>query len=45
MATSVFRDPLSITIYDTEYGDEEEQWVSIGQAQNGQYLMVVHTSE
>ncbi len=25
--------------------DDEERWVSIGQAQNGQYLVVVHTSE
>ena len=45
MATSVFRDLRAITIYDEEHSDDEERWVSIGLAQNGQYLVIVHTNE
>lgn len=44
-ATSVFRDPLALTIYDTEHSDDEERWVTLGRAANGQVLVVVHTSE
>lgn len=45
LATTVFRDPLALTIYDDEHSEPEERWVSIGRAENGQYLVVVHTSE
>ena len=45
LATSVFRDPLAVTIYDTEHSDDEERWVTLGRAQDGQVLVVVHTSE
>ena len=45
LATSVFRDPLARTIYDTEHSDDEERWVTLGRAANGQVLVVVHTSE
>lgn len=44
-ATSVFRDPLAVTIFDEEHSDDEERWVTLGRAQNGQVLVVVHTSE
>lgn len=44
LATSVFRDPLALTIFDDEHSDDEERWVTIGRAQNGQVLVVVHTS-
>ena len=39
LATSVFTDPLALTIFD------EERWVTLGRAQNGQVLVVVRTSE
>ena len=45
LATSVFRDPLAMTIFDEGHSDEEERWVTLGRAQNGQTLVVVHTSQ
>ena len=42
-ATAVFRDPLARTIFDDEHSEDEERWVTLGRAQNGQYLVVVHT--
>lgn len=45
LATSVFRDPLALTIFDDEHSDDEDRWVTLGCALNGQVLVVVHTSE
>lgn len=45
LATTVFRDPLALTIFDEEHSEDEERWVTLGQAENGQLLVVVHTSE
>ena len=45
LATTVFRDPLALTILDDEHSEHEERWVTIGRAESGQYLVVVHTSE
>jgi uncharacterized DUF497 family protein len=42
-ATAVFRDPLARTIFDDEHSEREERWVTLGQTENGQYLVVVHT--
>ena len=42
-ATSIFRDPLALTVYDNEHSEAEERWVTLGQAENGQYLVVIHT--
>ena len=42
LAASVFRDPLALTIFDEEHSNDEERWITLGCAQNGQ---VVHTSE
>lgn len=41
----MFRYPLALTIFDDEHNDDEDQWVTLGRAQNGQVLVVVHTSE
>ena len=43
LATSVFRDPLLLTVYDEDHSDLEERWATIGKAENGQYLVVIHT--
>jgi len=43
LATTVFRDPLALTVYDEAHSESEERWATIGQAQNGQYLVVIHT--
>ena len=42
-ATAVFRDPLTLTTFDDEHSEHEERWVTLGHAQNGPYLVVVHT--
>jgi uncharacterized protein len=43
LASTVLHDPLAITMYDEEHSEFEERWVSIGQAESGQTLVVVHT--
>ncbi|MHB1587441.1 MAG: BrnT family toxin [Acidiferrobacteraceae bacterium] len=45
MAASVFRDPLALAIFDEAHSDDEERWITLGRTQNGQTLVVVHTSE
>ena len=45
LAASVFRDPLALTIFDEDHSDDEERWITLGRAQNGQTLVVVHASE
>lgn len=42
-AMSVLLDPLAMTRFDDGHSDEEERWVSLGRAANGQLLLVVHT--
>ena len=42
-ATTVFRDPLAISIIDHTHDDTEEHWLTLGQADNGHLLVVVHT--
>lgn len=42
-AMTVFRDPLALTIYDIEHSEQEERWVTIGRAENGTTVLVVHT--
>jgi uncharacterized DUF497 family protein len=43
LATSVFRDPLALTVYDDEHSEDEERWATLGVAENGQHLVVIHT--
>jgi uncharacterized DUF497 family protein len=43
IAATVLRDPLSVTVFDTEHSEGEERWITIGRAANGQCLLVVHT--
>ena len=45
IAASVLRDPLALTVYDPEHGGTEERWVSIGRAEDGKLLVLVHTFE
>ena len=42
-ATSVFNDPLSITIPDPDHAGDEERFVIIGQSSQRSLLIVVHT--
>lgn len=43
LAATVFNDPLAASMPDDEHSDHEERWVTIGQAENGWTLVVVHT--
>lgn len=43
LASTIFRDPLMLSIPDEEHRETEERWVTIGQAENGRLLLVVHT--
>ncbi|WP_295407442.1 BrnT family toxin [uncultured Thiocystis sp.] len=43
LASTIFRDPLMLSIPDEEHRETEERWITIGQAENGRLLLVVHT--
>jgi uncharacterized DUF497 family protein len=43
LATTVLRDPLALTIYDLEHSEQEDRWITVGLAESGQILVVVHS--
>jgi uncharacterized DUF497 family protein len=43
LAATVFWDPLALSRYDEDHSETEERWVTLGQAENGSLLVVVHT--
>lgn len=42
-ASTIFLDPLMISIFDTEHSENEDRWVTIGIDKNGILLVLVHT--
>ena len=42
-AKTVFEDPFSITILDTDHSLEEERYIDIGMSVNGRVLIVAYT--
>ena len=43
-ATAVFNDPMALTVFDEDHSsDDEDRWVTLGQANGQHYLVVVHT--
>lgn len=42
-AATVFKDGLSITIYDPDHSDQEDRYITIGTSVIGRLLMVAHT--
>lgn len=42
LASTVFHDPLLLTVADLEHSDTEERWFSVGCASNGVVLSVVY---
>ena len=42
-ATTVFIDPLSITILDPDYSVDEQRYIGIGSSERGRVLVVVYT--
>ncbi len=45
LAATVLRDPLALSRYDVEHSEAEERWITLGLAETGQLLVVVHTVE
>jgi uncharacterized DUF497 family protein len=43
LAATVFNDPLMLSISDNEHSETEERWLTLGQAENGKLLVVIHT--
>ena len=43
LAATVFRDALALSVYDEDHSDEEERWITLGIAETGQLILVVHT--
>lgn len=43
LAATVFQDPLMVSIPDTEHNETEERWITMGQAEDSQLLLVIHT--
>jgi uncharacterized protein len=42
-ASTVFADPLSVTIYDPTHSDEEHRYITLGESQRRRLLVVVFT--
>ncbi len=45
MAATVFRDPLALSRYDAEHSQDEERCITLGLAETGQLVVVVHIFE
>lgn len=42
-ASTVFGDPLSLTITDPDHSDDEQRFILLGQSFRGRTLVVIHT--
>jgi uncharacterized DUF497 family protein len=42
-ASTVFGDPLSLTIPDPDHSDDEQRFILLGQSYSGRLLVVIHT--
>lgn len=42
-AATVFRDPLILSMYDEAHSGTEERWITLGLAEGGTLLVVIHT--
>ena len=42
-ATTVFRDPRAITIYDNNHSEDEDRWLILGISANRNLLVISHT--
>lgn len=42
-ASTVFHDPLAITIFDPEHSRQEDRYITIGPSATSRLLMVAHT--
>ena len=44
LAATVFRDPFALSVLDEDHLETEERWVTVGESQQDQLLVVVHTA-
>lgn len=42
-ATTVFGDPLSLTITDPDHSGDEQRYILLGQSYSGRLVVVIHT--
>ncbi len=42
-ATTVFLDPMAMTIFDPDHSETEERWITFGISKNSRLLVVCHT--
>jgi uncharacterized DUF497 family protein len=42
-ASTVFLDPLAISVFDDDHSEDEDRWATLGQATSGDLLVVIHT--
>ena len=42
-AATVFRDPRALTIFDSDYSELEDRWITMGISKTGRLLIVCHT--
>lgn len=42
-ATSVFRDPNALTLFDEEHSENENRWITLGRSDQEDLLVIVHT--
>lgn len=42
-ATTIYKDPKAITIFDSDHSENEERWITLGLSSNGVLLVVNHT--
>lgn len=45
LATTIFKDPRAISIYDDEHSGDEDRWITLGITSNGHLLVVNQTFE
>ena len=43
-AATVFRDRLAVSIRDGMHSESEARWATVGQAENGALVVVIHTN-
>ncbi len=41
--STVFLDPLTLTVFDAAHSETEERWFTLGQSRDGRLLAISHT--
>lgn len=42
-AATVFRDSKALSIFDLDYSESEDRWITMGISEKGRLLIVIHT--